>query len=156
MYAQFPQHATPLFDQANLLLRKDESSIRGLHTTPEMQPQELPACFVKASVVTSIIRHVVKGGDHVSDRCKDRTNQLARDDLTIGQNTKEFITSHSGLHHSWLFKDVRRFYSVVVKYMLMKFPSGDELLVNAAVVDVKWRKPAPSNKFSILLSDLIV
>ena len=126
-------------------------------TSPASVACTLPRkCFVKASVVTSIIQHVVKGGDHVSDRCKDKKNQLARDDLTIGQNTKEFITSHSGLHHNRLFKDVRRFYSVVVKYMLMKFPSGDELLVNAAVVNVKWRKPAPSNKFSISSSDLIV
>ena len=142
VYALFLKRATPLFDKANLMLQKDEPCIHILHATLEMQLQDILVCFIKPVVVTSIMKHVVKGAGHVSDRFKDRKNQLDRGDLVIGQDTKQLIAKHPGLHLSQFYKDVRNFFVAAVDYMLLKFPFGDELLVNAAVADVNRREIA--------------
>ena len=78
---------------------------------------------------------------------KSSEHQLADEELSIGYDTQAFIKSQASLSLGAFFRDVKKYFTAAVDYMLYKFPYGDEVLRHASVADISRRQKA---KFSSL------
>jgi len=116
-----------------MFLQRDEPVIHKLHSVLCAQLRDLLIRFVKPSVITSCPR--VQEVDFTV-----ASNQLADEDLFVGSDTSEYIsTCSTELALTQFYSSVRMFYEVACKYMIMKFPYDDTLLMHASVADIAER-----------------
>lgn len=145
LYALFLKRAIPLFETANQNLQKEEPCVPILMQILELQLQKMLLAFCKPECVVEMMEEVKRGCQPTL--YKSSEHQLPDDELSIGHDTKTFIKSQANLPLAAFFRDVRKYFTAAVEYMLSKFPYGDELLRHAAVADVSRRQTA---KFSSL------
>ncbi|XP_054628077.1 uncharacterized protein LOC129179195 isoform X2 [Dunckerocampus dactyliophorus] len=145
LYALFLKRAVPLFETANQILQKEEPCVHTLLQTLELQLQKLLLAFCKPECVVEMMEEV-KGG-HQPTLYQSSEHQLPDEELCIGHDTQIFIKSQGELPLGAFFRDVRKYFTVAVDYLLSSFPYGDELLHHAAVADISRRQTA---KFSSL------
>uniref|UniRef100_A0A9J8C603 DUF4371 domain-containing protein n=1 Tax=Cyprinus carpio carpio TaxID=630221 RepID=A0A9J8C603_CYPCA len=145
LYALFLKRAIPLFETANQNLQKEEPCVPILMQILELQLQKMLLAFCKPECVVEMMEEVKRGCQPTL--YKSSEHQLPDDELSIGHDTKTFIKSQANLPLAAFFRDVRKYFTAAVEYMLSKFPYGDELLRHAAVADISRRQTA---KFSSL------
>lgn len=133
LYCLFLKNALALFDNANVYLQKGEPVIHKLHSVLCAQLRDLLIRFVKPRVITSCPQ--VQEIEFTVE-----SNQLPDEDLFVGNDTSEYInTCSTELALTQFYSSVRTFYEVACKYMIMKFPYNDTLLMHASVADIEER-----------------
>ena len=130
LYCVFLQGAIPLFEHANVALQKEEPCIHIMHRTLLKQLREILVRFIKPEFLINDITKV------------DFTNTSSHKSsqgLFIGNAARDLITTMPDLDLTTFYVNVKNFYMAATKYMLKKFPYGDELLLHAEVVDPKLK-----------------
>nr|XP_057926630.1 uncharacterized protein LOC131128085 [Doryrhamphus excisus] len=145
LYALFLKRAIPLFETANQTLQKEEPCVHTLLQTLELQLQKLLLAFCKPERVVEMMEEVKRG--HQPTLYQSGEHQLPDEELCIGHDTQIFIKSQVQLPLGAFFRDVRKYFTAAVDFLLSSFPFGDELLHHAAVADISRRQTA---KFSSL------
>ena len=130
LYCVFLQGAIPLFEHANVALQKEEPCIHSMHRTLLKQLREILVRFIKPEFLINDITKV------------DFTNTSSHKSsqgLFIGNAARDLIMTMPDLDLTSFYVNVKNFYMAATKYMLKKFPYGDELLLHAEVVDPKLK-----------------
>ena len=73
---------------------------------------------------------------------KDKSNQKCDDELSIGQDAKDFLSELCEENKTEFYECVRAYYSEACSYIIQKFPLEDELLTHAEVADISKRSTA--------------
>lgn len=150
LYCMFLDHVIPVFDASNVQLQKEAPLIHKLRGELLSLVRNLLIKFVCPSAMSA--------GSSLLTVCFDkRENQKDDSDLLVGNEVRDFISSHTAPKMnvqdlSFLNADdvknfyisVRKFYETAVTYLLKKLPlsnshTNGELLLHAEVANVSLR-----------------
>ncbi|XP_077422813.1 uncharacterized protein LOC144052536 [Vanacampus margaritifer] len=134
LYAHFLMAVLPIFNETNTFLQKDEPCVHLLHHVLSTQFRKLIMRLMKPKVI-------IAASDITKVNFKDRANQKDDEDLFIGTNCRDYVAEHAKeCDLTTFFSSVRAFYSSTCSYMIRAFPFGDEVLVNARILDISYRQ----------------
>lgn len=133
LYWLFLLRVIPIFETGNAFLQRDEPCIGTLHKVLVNQFSEIVIRFIKPNCIT----------EHKSIYSIDfskRENQKKDEDLFIGKAARDYMKEHvKELDISNFYKCVRNFYTAACNYMIDMFPFGEEVLVNAEMLNIEQR-----------------
>ena len=137
MYCLFLTVVLPLFEEGNLLLQKEEPVIHLMHSILTKQLRNLFVRFIKPEVIT-------KNKDRLhSIDMMSQDNQVADEKLFIGNSAREYLSKNmERIQLNKFYDSVRRFYVTSSRYMCVKFPYDNELLIKAKVLQISTRQEA--------------
>ena len=135
LYCLFLKSNIKLFDEFNLYMQRDEPIIYMMQTKCIELLTNLMVKFIKASVFREC-KNIFKLN------FKDESNQKPDDELSIGQDAKNFMAKidMSENDRSEFYTSVRNYYGEACSYITNKFPLEEELLMHAEVADIGKRE----------------
>ncbi|XP_072173823.1 uncharacterized protein [Diadema setosum] len=134
LYCLFMKKTIPIFEEANVLLQRDEPCIHLLHDVMCGQLRRLLVRFVKPEVVASVPESKVYEVDFHSE-----ANLKSDDDLFIGHQPRQFIQENRDCDVELFYRSVRQYYVAACEYMIKSYPFKDPVLVNAEIINVAKR-----------------
>jgi hypothetical protein len=138
----FLQASMPLFDDVNRVLQLEEPLIHLIHDCLTQQLRRILIRFVKPSAFASNICPT-------QVQYKDENNHKNDTDITVGSAVRDFIIIHEtelSNHIDQFYGEVKQFFMRSCDYMINKFPFGDEVLLNAKVIDISKRHEVSFNQ----------
>ena len=134
LYCLFLKQTIPLFTHLNLELQKDEPMVQVLHEKLNGFLKEIMLRFVKPVIIKT-------SPDLKECQYKDPNNQRPDADLILGQEIRDFISSHqfTSSQLEEFYMSVRKYFTAVCDYVISTFPLSDELLEHARVANVNKR-----------------
>lgn len=134
LYCLFMKKTIPIFEEANVLLQRDEPCIHLLHDVMCGQLRRLLVRFVKPEVVARVPESKVYEVDFHSE-----ANLKSDDDLFIGQQARQFMQENRDCNVEVFYRSVRQYYVAACEYMIKSYPFKDPVLLNAEIINVAKR-----------------
>ena len=131
LYSLFLSETIPIFEDANIILQKDEPCIHRLHRVMCNQLRELLIRFVKPAVVMAQSKTY-----EVDFRTAE--NQKTDDELYIGHKARTFLSEYY-CDVKEFYQSVRKYYVAACDYMKKAYPFKEKILINAEILDVTKR-----------------
>ncbi|XP_076331547.1 uncharacterized protein LOC143236827 [Tachypleus tridentatus] len=131
LFCLFLQSAIPLFEQANLMLQREEPCIHIMHRTLITQVKNILVRYIKPEYLLGNITELDYNNEtlHKSDEA-----------VSIGNAAKEYIVKYEkDLDLISFYTSVKKYYIAATNYMMKHFSLNDELVIHAEVADPKLK-----------------